>query len=111
MGDYNMNIRTFNLSASITAFVLGTTYLFSDTASITANVIGSSGSNNSLTAIMGIIMIIGSIGLFIVSMRSTDNHNIDLERLIRGTKYHEEMHVKQGQIPETEMEEEYLKEQ
>ena len=89
-----MNIKTFNLAASVSAFVVGTIYLFSDAASITANVIGSSGSSNGLTSIMGMIMIIGSIGLFIVSMKSTDNHSLDLERLIRGTKYHEVIRAK-----------------
>ncbi|MGV8086370.1 MAG: hypothetical protein ACP5N1_01940 [Candidatus Woesearchaeota archaeon] len=86
-----MNSRTFNIGASLSAFFLGTVYLFSDTASITANVIGSSGSNASLASIMGMMMILGSIGLFIVSMKSTDNHSLDLERLIRGTKYSEEI--------------------
>jgi len=86
-----MNNRTFNLAASISAFALGTIYLFSDSASITANVIGSSGGNTALTSIMGMMIILGSIGMFIVSMRSTDNHSLDLERLIRGTKHHEEL--------------------
>ncbi len=86
-----MNIKTFNLAASVTAFIIGTAFLFTDSASITANVIGASGSNSTLTSVMGMMMMLGSIGLFIVSMSSTDNHGISLERLIRGTKFHEEI--------------------
>lgn len=100
-----MNTRTFNLTASVSAFLLGTIYLFSDSASITANVIGSSGSDAGLTSIMGMMMILGSIAMFIVSMKSTDNHSIDLERLIRGTKHHE---VLRTENPVSEEEKKYM---
>lgn len=105
-----MNIRTFNMTASLSAFLLGTVYLFSDTASITANVIGSSGSNTSLTSIMGMMMILGSIGLFIVSMTRTDDHSLDLERLVRGTKYSEEIKAKSESDAEDEKYSEYNRE-
>ncbi|MGV8171215.1 MAG: hypothetical protein ACP5OA_00805, partial [Candidatus Woesearchaeota archaeon] len=44
-------------------------------------------------------MILSSIGLFIVSMSSTDGHNIDLERLVRRTKNHEEVYSKELHEP------------
>jgi hypothetical protein len=90
--------KKFNLIASVTAFALGAIYLFSDGASITANVIGSGGNNAGFASIIGIVMIVGSMILFEVSMTSADTQAIDLERLIRRTKDHEEMYDKD--IPE-----------
>jgi proteasome assembly chaperone (PAC2) family protein len=87
-----MQRRTFNLIASVTTFALGTIYLFSDGAGITANVIGLSGSSAGFASIMGIAIILGSMILFEVSMNSADTQSIDLERLIRRTKDHEEMY-------------------
>jgi len=85
----------------MSAFILGALYIFSEGASINANVIGAGSSDGGLTAIFGIIMIIGSIGLFIVSMHSTDNHALDLERLIRKNKFHEDISTEQdGEVPE-----------
>jgi ATP/ADP translocase len=86
-----MNVRVFNIIASVSAFALGTAYVFSDSASITANVVGASGPNAGLVSIVGIVMVIGAIGLFIVSLHSSANHNIALEKLIRKTKNHEEL--------------------
>jgi hypothetical protein len=93
MGDY-MKSKSFNLTASATAFALGTIFLFTDKFGITANVVGTVGNPAGFTAIIGLFMILGSIGLFIVSMNSTDGHNIDLERLVRRTKQHEEIYDK-----------------
>jgi ABC-type nickel/cobalt efflux system permease component RcnA len=87
-----MKRKNFNMIASATAFALGAIYLFSDGASITANVIGSSGSGAGFASIIGIAMIIGSMILFEVSMNNADTQSIDLERLIRRTRDHEEMY-------------------
>ena len=97
-----MNIKTFNLIASLSAFTLGALYIFSEgSASINANVIGAGSADGGLTAIFGIVMIIGAIGLFIVSMHSTDNHALDLERMVRRTKHHEEFKAEaEGEAPE-----------
>jgi hypothetical protein len=92
-----MNIRSFNLIASSSAFVLGAIYVFSDSRGITANVIGATGNNAGFTALIGMAMIISAIGLFIVSMHSTDNHAIDLERLVRRTKNHQDIHGEEHQ--------------
>jgi hypothetical protein len=86
-----MKLRNFNLIASASAFLLGAVYVLSDGASINANVIGASGGSAGLAAIIGMFMIIGAIGLFIVSMHSSENHTIDLERMIRRGKHHEEL--------------------
>ena len=86
-----MNIRSFNLIASGSAFILGAVYVLSDGASINANIIGASGGSAGLASIIGMVMIIGAIGLFIVAMHNTDNHPLDLERLIRKGKFHEEL--------------------
>jgi len=88
-----MKLKTFNFGASFVALVLGALYTFSDGASINANVIGASGADAGLTSIMGLVMIVGSIGLFIVSMNATDHHDFDLERLVRKTKHHEELNT------------------
>ena len=95
-----MKLKTLNFITSFAVFILGTAYLFSDGAGITANVIGAGGEGAGLISIIGIVMIIGAIGLFIVSQTSTDNHSIDLERLVRRTKYHENMN--KDQYPEEE---------
>jgi hypothetical protein len=83
-----MELKKFNLMISMGAFLLGTIYMFSDGASITANVIGAGTTSTELTAMTGLFMILASIGLFIVSINSTANHSIDLERLVRRTKDH-----------------------
>jgi hypothetical protein len=95
-----MKLRTFNFIASFSAFILGALFVFSDGAGITANVIGASGDGAGLVSIIGVVMIIGAIGLFIVSQTSTDNHPLDLERLIRGTKNHTNLNGEQ--YPEEE---------
>jgi hypothetical protein len=94
-----MERKNFNLIASATAFALGTLFLFTDKFGLTANVVGTMGNPAGFTAILGLFMILGSIGLFIVSMNSTDNRSIDLERLIRRTKDHEEMYSKEIKEP------------
>ncbi|MGV8172399.1 MAG: hypothetical protein ACP5OA_06935 [Candidatus Woesearchaeota archaeon] len=81
-----MELKKLNLIASTSAFLLGSIYLFSDSSSITANVVGSSASITSFASVIGLFMILGSIGLFLVSMNSTDLRSIDLERLVRRTK-------------------------
>ena len=83
--------RKINLVASMTAFIIGALFVFSDGASVTANVIGASGSDAGFLAILGVAMIIGAIGLFAVSMNSTDDHSIDVERLLRQTKHHQNL--------------------
>ncbi len=72
---------------------MGTVYVFSDSASMTANVIGASSEVTGTTAVLGLFMIIGSIGLFIVSMNSTDHRSIDLERLVRRTKDYSDLNA------------------
>lgn len=77
--------RTFNLFASIAGFAIGSIYLFSDGASVTANVIGSSGSIAGFAAVIGMVMIVSAIGLFIVTLHHVDNKEIDLEKLVKRT--------------------------
>ena len=89
--------KKFNFIASMSAFILGALYVFSDGASINANVVGASGSDAGITSIMGIVMIIGAMMLFIVSMNSTDNHSIRLEQMIRRTKHHEDLNAQPKQ--------------
>jgi hypothetical protein len=95
----------FNLIASVVAFAFGAIYLFSDGASITANVISASGGNAGFASIIGVVMIIGSIILFEVSMNNADTQSIDLERLIRRTNNHEEIYdsKKAGEEPPVEL--------
>lgn len=83
--------RTFNLIASITAFVVGSIYLFSDGASVTANVIGASGSVAGFASLIGVVMIVGAIGLFMITLHHVDNHEMDLEKLVRRTKTSQEI--------------------
>jgi uncharacterized protein YybS (DUF2232 family) len=78
--------RTFNLIASIAGFVLGSIYLFSDGISVTANVIGASGSIAGFASIIGIVMIISAMALFMVTLHNVDNTEMDLEKLVRRTK-------------------------
>jgi hypothetical protein len=82
-----MDMKTFNFIASMSAFVVGSIFVFSDNASITANVIGATGNDAGFTAMIGIGMIVAAIGLFIVSMHATDDHPLSLERLIRGNRH------------------------
>jgi len=98
-----MKRKTFNIIASATAFALGAIFLFSDKASITANVIGSSGSGATLASILGIVMIISSMILFEVSMNSADTQALDLERLIRGTKNQEAVYQTEKIEPNVEI--------
>lgn len=88
-----MELKKLNMIISAGAFILGALYVFSDGASITADVIGSSGENTSTTAVIGLFMIIGAIGLFIVSRDNTDHRSVDLERLVRRTKDHRELNA------------------
>jgi hypothetical protein len=89
--------KNFNLVASVGAFIIGTAYMFSDGASIDANVIGASGSSAGVASVIGIFLVIGAIGLFIITMSSTDNHSIKLEQLIRRTKNHEDLNAQPKQ--------------
>ena len=93
-----MKLKTFNFVASLVALFLGTAYVLSDGASIDANVIGASGGSGGLTSIIGLVMIIGAIGLFIASMHAADEHTINLERLVRRTKNHQELTKQEDEI-------------
>ena len=86
-----MKLRTFNFSVSLGALVLGTVYVLYDQPSITANVIGYSGTNAGVASFVGLGMIVGAIGLFIVSQHSTDHRDIGLEILVRRNKQHEDL--------------------
>jgi hypothetical protein len=88
-----LQVRKLNMTVSAGAFILGALYTLSDGASITANVIGASGGSTGTTSVIGLLMIIGAIGLFIVSRDSTDHMSIDLERLVRKTKNHHELNA------------------
>jgi hypothetical protein len=94
-----------NLIASVVAFALGTIFVFSNSAGITANIIGASGSGIGFASIIGVIMIMGSILLFEVSQHNADIHGPDLERLIRRTNNHEELYdsKKAQEEPEVEL--------
>jgi len=84
--------RNFNLIASVAAFVVGAAYMFSDGASVNANVIGASGGDAGLISIVGIVMIIGAMGLFITTVHNTnDNSTIKLEQLLRRNRNHEHL--------------------
>jgi membrane associated rhomboid family serine protease len=78
--------RTFNLIASIAGFAMGAIYLFSDGASVTANVIGASGSIAGFASLIGVVMIISAIGLFMVTLHHIDDHEMDLEKLVKRTR-------------------------
>jgi hypothetical protein len=88
-----LELKKLSLMTSASAFILGALYVFSDGASITADVVNSSGESAGFTAIIGLSMILCSIGLFIVSINSTDHRSIDLERLVRRTKDHRELNA------------------
>jgi hypothetical protein len=77
--------RTFNLIASAAGFAVGTIYLFSDGTSVTANVIGASGSVAGFASLIGVVMIISAIGLFIVTAHHIDDREVNLEKLVRRT--------------------------
>ena len=94
--------KQFNFIASSVSFLLGTAFVFSDSASITANVIGASGSDAAYTSIIGIFMIIGAIALFVASMVRADDHQLDLERFMRRTKNHEHIDGTHHADPEDE---------
>jgi hypothetical protein len=78
--------RTFNMYASIAGFTLGAIYLFSDGASVTANVVGASGSIAGFASLIGVVMIVSAIGLFIVTLHHEDNREVDLEKLVKRTR-------------------------
>lgn len=86
-----MKLKSFNAIASATAFFLGSVYLFTDGFGITANVVGTTGNPAGFTAIIGLFMILGSIGLFIATMHGADEDTITLERLLRRTKDHQDL--------------------
>jgi hypothetical protein len=91
-----MKNKTFNLGISFVMFILGALYILSDGASVTANVIGASGADAGLTSIIGIIIVVGAIGLFIVEMHSTSpsgHRDFRLERLVKETKDHDNLNV------------------
>jgi hypothetical protein len=85
-----MDTKNRNLIVSAIMFFVGATYMFSDSASITANVVGSSDSTTGLTGIIGLIILIAS-GLFFLlsltisneSLRGSSLGNVELERLVR----------------------------
>ena len=83
--------RTFNLFASIAGFALGSIYLFSDGASVTANVVGASGTVAGFASLIGVVMIVSAIGLFIVTLHHEDNREVDLEKLVKRTRPTQEL--------------------
>jgi hypothetical protein len=85
----NKKTKSFNVGASFTFFLIGALFVMSDGASINANVVGASGGNASVTSIMGLLIIVGSIGLFIISMHHADHSTLDIERQVRQSNHHE----------------------
>jgi len=59
-----MENKQLNILSCAGAFLLGSFFVLSDQAGITANVIGYTGSEYALSSVIGIVMIIASAGLF-----------------------------------------------
>ncbi len=74
-----MNYK-WTIGGSIVGFFAGAFFVLSNDADITANVIGASGPNTGLTAILGIVLIVASAGLFITGVSN-------LEKLTTESKY------------------------
>ena len=75
-----MQKRNFNLIVSAVTFILGALYIFSDSAGITANVVGSSSSQQGFTAIVGLVVLVASAVFFV---HAINTHDVALETLIR----------------------------
>ena len=96
-----MDKKNLNLIVSTVAFVFGAIFILSYPTDITANVIGASGPGAGLTVVMGLAIIIASSALFMFTISHGDTF---LERLVRETKNHEEIHSK---AEEQDIKEEY----
>lgn len=78
-----MDKKSFNLSLATATFAAGAFFVLANTQDITANVIGASGPEATMTAVTGIALIVASAGFFVFVINHGDTH---LERLIRETK-------------------------
>ena len=80
-----MKFRTFNLVVAACTFILGSAYVLADQASVTANVVGYSGSAYAIGSVIGLFLIIASAAFFMITIHS--NIDMDLEHLVhRGKK-------------------------
>jgi hypothetical protein len=95
-----MKKRDFNLYISVLAFITGALFVLSNDADITANVVGASGEGATLTAFIGILIIIGSAAFFVLTI----NH--DMESLVRKNEHTHEDLTKEEKI-QKELEEKY----
>ena len=86
-----MDNKNINLIVSAATFVLGAVFVLSDSASITANVIGASGGPEALASIIGLVMIVASGALFAASIR----RDLDLDRLAKENLHNHEELVKE----------------
>ncbi len=67
--------------ASIIGFFVGAFFVLSNSADVTANVIGASGESAGLTAVLGIVLLVASAGVFILMI------SLDEEVLKTGNQY------------------------
>lgn len=74
-----MKKRDFNLYVSVLAFIAGALFVLSNDADITANVIGASGESATLTAFIGILVIIASSVFFVLTVNHGEH---DIESLV-----------------------------
>ncbi|MEM4637672.1 MAG: hypothetical protein QXK76_01430 [Candidatus Woesearchaeota archaeon] len=101
-----MEKKNFNLTISTITFIIGAFFLLSNTKDITGAVVGISGPGGTITAITGLILIIASTAFFIFIINHGD---LELERLVRETKNHEDLTVTK-KIKEQEIKEKYQQE-
>jgi len=75
-----MKKKDFNLYVALLSFIAGAAFILSNNSDMTANVIGASGESATLTAFIGLMIIIASSVFFILTI----NHgNPDIETMVR----------------------------
>lgn len=95
--------KNFNLTISAITFIIGIFLLFSNGRNITGSVVGTKGSEETISVTIGLILIIMSTAFFIIVINHGD---LNLERLVRETKNHEDLTVAK-KIKEQEILEKY----
>lgn len=74
-----MKKRDFNIYVAVLSFIAGALFVLSNDADITANVVGASGEGATVTALIGILIIIASAGFFVMTVQ---HGKADIETLV-----------------------------
>ena len=74
-----MEKKNFNMIISAVTFIAGGAFVLSNSSDINANVIGASGTGATITAVVGIVLVVASAGFFVLTM--------NLEKTLAKEKY------------------------